>query len=79
MPITGRRVLVIINKMNNPQRNLFLDYGELIVRYHFSPKIFNRAHAIAQNRINSVNGYNVSLDQVRNAHKTSVQEYLVKS
>jgi len=57
------------------EKNLFLDYGGLIVNYDFNKDTLARAHALALSRINC-GGQRFDIEQISEAHGKAIQSYL---
>ncbi len=55
---------------------VFLDYGGLIMDYQFTRNTLLRAHNMALESINSLRTSPIRLEELQQAHKRTIQEYL---
>ena len=65
----------IVKIMTNG-KELFMDYGEFILHYHFDRKTLFRAHRIALDLINRNNPKYLVLDDLNHAHEKAIEDYL---
>jgi len=57
-------------------KKLFFDYGGLIANYDFNKGTLFRAHRLALDYLNSLNGHKINLTQLAKAHEQTIQTYL---
>jgi len=57
-------------------KKLFFDYGGLIANYEFNRGTLFRAHRLALDYLNSLNGHKINLTQLAKAHEQTIQTYL---